>query len=452
MKFLPNLMVILLLQLPPMAAEAFGNIRLPWAGPERYRLAVIEFFEAEQTQRWGVIVTLVYFAVFSLIKKHGDANNAANFYRREKFVLTLQWLLVILSAVWYFGDYSRASSSTEVLIFLAAIAFSVALRAWFRMTPFKTRFCDMFFWSLFLLLFWAAFVRLEFDRAYLYRGLPRISGPWKNPNTFGLLMAIGVLLTSHFLTVTLKCAEGNSMRKVKIWLLACAMLAFAVHLLGSFSRGAWLACLLSCLYLWLVPASRFWNLLKRERLYCLLFIVASVSACVLAFWTLRHTEVPVIRRTFSVGNINDFSWRNRVDAWSGALRIAADGPLHGCGWQKPVAIYENYYMPARLTEGRAIKLNDYFTVAMSIGPVGLILLALIIWGQLWEPGAGRPLDAMERAQDRLCRAVTFLFLVGFWFDGGLFHSPAAFLFWAFIELRSSAASDRAWRSSELCAA
>ena len=57
---------------------------------------------------------------------------------------------------------------------------------------------------------------------------------------------------------------------------------------------------------------------------------------------LRQVEGAVARRAVSVANANDFSWRNRVAAWEGALQMMAERPWFGFGWNQPEQVYDKF--------------------------------------------------------------------------------------------------------------
>jgi len=233
-------------------------------------------------------------------------------------------------------------------------------------------------------------------------------------------------------------------------------------------------------------------MLKAVRSWLVLAII-SVAVGLLAFWSCRHTEWAVARRAYTLANANDFSWRNRVAAYEGALQMLADKPWFGFGWNQPEGVYEHYYRAAKVDEGMAIQLNDYFTLGTTLGIPALACFAMYIGlslspksrvqspksgsdslkskvqslrseaespksqkessvgavqvpveaGQMPEDGAagaaaaaGPTLDFRLWTLDSatVCRAGALVLLVGFWFDGGLFKLATAAPFWILLEL------------------
>ena len=80
--------------------------------------------------------------------------------------------------------------------------------------------------------------------------------------------------------------------------------------------------------------------------------LVAVSVAVLVFWNLRESQWLPARRAVSAANANDFSWRNRVAAWEGALQMMAEKPWFGFGWNQPERVYDNFIGPARCRKAR----------------------------------------------------------------------------------------------------
>jgi O-antigen ligase len=178
--------------------------------------------------------------------------------------------------------------------------------------------------------------------------------------------------------------------------------------------------------------STFSQWLRRNAPFLAIIVL---SLCALAFWQSRQTDGAIARRAVSVGNMNDFSWRNRLSAWEGALQIMAEHPWLGAGWNQPERMYDNYYRPVKSEEAAAIYLNDYFMLGATLGIPALFCFGMYIWLSLKQ---NSEFDKSEiRGVDwskTVCRAGAIVLLVGFWFDGGLFNLPTASMFWILLEL------------------
>jgi hypothetical protein len=186
------------------------------------------------------------------------------------------------------------------------------------------------------------------------------------------------------------------------------------------------------------------------------FSLLLLSIFVICFWQFRHTESPLARRLFSVGNPNDFSWRNRVAAWEGAGRMMLDKPVFGFGWGKAEEIYSKQYRAARLEESAAIQMNDYLMLGISAGVPALgcflVYVGLTMGRRLNHsphPACGHPLPIRwgeGQGAGRISQSTIYyqlstsaaagavVLLVGFWFDGGLFKLPTCVVFWVLLEL------------------
>jgi dienelactone hydrolase len=404
------------------------------------------------------------------------------------------WLcgLLLIAGLHYAFNFHTASSSTQALLLVAGAMIGKGARLWVtwgtqehstsniqhptssggRSIPQPSTFnLQLLLATLLLLLAVAALWHPEGALQFQYRGLNRWSGPWDNPNIFGLLMGTGLLIgvglfVSSFGFRVSSSPPGRGKGWV-LWLWPLALLVClaccAVGLLKSYSRGAWLGTALGLAVLAFQvlrfqvssfvesPAfscgscarSRFIGVSWFNKNWRPLSVVL-LSVVVLAFWQFRHTEFHPVRRAFSVGNVNDFSWRNRVAAWEGALSMMADKQLAGFGWNQPEPLYDQFYRPPKVSEGMAIQMNDYFMLGMSLGLPALICFAAYIGLSLtrsgergtrneWVPANLQPSTFNLQLND-VCHSAAIVLLVGLWFDGGLFNLATASLFWVLLEV------------------
>jgi hypothetical protein len=150
----------------------------------------------------------------------------------------------------------------------------------------------------------------------------------------------------------------------------------------------------------------------------------------------------------------DFSCRNRLAAWEGALQITGDWPWLGSGWGQPEIWYKYFFLPSNLTESAAIEMNDYLLLGATLGiPAffcfGMYLLRSFFKGTRLSGDSGLPLncpgewsrfvDQSASSRDSIwlktsCKAGALVLVVGFWFDGGLFKLATASVFWILLEL------------------
>jgi hypothetical protein len=291
---------------------------------------------------------------------------------------------------------------------------------------------------------------------YGYLGQARLSGPWGNPNMFGLLMGTGIALTLGA-AFSFQFSVFSQLRT--IWkmffslLYLIAIIIMGRGLLHSYSRGAWLAMFCSMAYL---VHAILQNKESKVRFYSHLFcrFRSKVNwlpdgfllffAAVLCFWHFQQTDWHPVRRIFSIINTTDFSWRNRIIAWETALQITAEHPWFGTGGNQPELLYEHYYLPPKLTESAAIQMNDYLLIGAATGIPVLFCFGMYVWLSLIKNSEARIQGPESATSDfglwtlewsrTTCRAGAIVLLVGFWFDGGLFKLATASTFWILLEL------------------
>ena len=283
----------------------------------------------------------------------------------------------------------------------------------------------------------AGFCQLRLSVLYKYRAELRLTGLWVNPNTFGLLAGVGFVIGVGLLMHEWR-TRGTApkwRRLAKFTFGAAALAALARHLLLSYSRGAWGATLFGVFYL-VYNEQRLQGVttLALIRSSATTRLLAVLVCCFVALAALMYSFGPrypstFLRRTFSFASNNDFSVGNRILAWDGALRMLADKPMLGFGRDKPLSIYDNYYRSSNVIDGRAIELNDYFTIGTTFGaPILLLFLVLIIRG-VTSYGSD-----IYNSSSIVARSALIVFMVAFWFDGGLFKLATCAPFWALLVL------------------
>jgi hypothetical protein len=419
-------------------------------------------FRGPETQ-WMVFLCLgIYFASFLLLRSRA----APDFWRASNPNLWLACMLLI-GVIIYAIDYSP---STQALALLGGAVLGQGVTVWagfnankpFPLSAF--RFPLLLVSLLVILLSLASVWNVDSGHSFEYRNHTRWSGPWDNPNIAGLLMGVGAALAAGMAVRRWKMGDGKSQmgeksRKMEVRKCAVVILflfaagLMARGLLHSYSRGAWVATGCGMVYFgWTLrrgnahltptlsprPLSG-----EGESLSCpscvswfnknwLSLSAILLSVVVLSFWHFRQTEWHPAHRAFSVGNQNDFSWRNRIAAWEGDLQMMAEEPWFGFGWNQPEPIYDYYYRAPRVVESMAIQLNDYLMLAATLGIPALFCFGMYLWLSLFRNSAFslQPLELLPAT----CRASAIVLLVGFWFDSGLFKLATASTFWILLEL------------------
>jgi O-antigen ligase len=401
--------------------------------------------------QWLVLVCLVfYFIAVSIFEVRFSPG--VRLWRIENSILW-KCAFVALALLGYTIGYSKSSNSTVTLVVLATMVFGKGVLMWTGWR--KNKLEQRPGWPMGLLvclltgsIFWQQKTNIGFQ----YHGITRWSGVWDNPNLFGLLMGASFVLSLGM------GISGSRVVSCPIWKIAgmfCCGLAALLAALGLFkslSRGAWLGTAVGLAYLvcfklenWKsYSGSVFWNWKNGMRAAVIVFFLAA-----LGFWQFRFIEWQPMRRAFSTANVNDFSWRNRITAWKGAIRMMERRPFFGYGWGKAEKVYGEEYRPTQMENGAAIQMNDYFMLGISIGVPALVCFLVYIGLSLRSPQSTVHSPSRTRGPDSVlevdnfedldwlqatCRAGAIVLLVGFFFDGGLFKLATGSVFWILLEL------------------
>jgi len=420
--------------------------------------------------QWFIVVSLAFYLGLFLTLGWPPANNSElRNLPASGFLIAFLSLAVGL----YLLRYDTGSLSTEVPTLLAGILAGKWVSFWTHANAAELRMRSAWVAGMLVFLFaLASLCETGGDDRFLYHGVIRWNGAWDNPNTSGLLMGAGFVLTlcpsrSFFKPVFASVDPAGVPWLSGAWrpfILSVRLVSAGLLLLGlahSFSRGAWLGTLAGVGWLlwpdgsrgsgvgrgaWELPVRRSavefqrrWKSSWITREWRLLSAIL-LALVVLGFWQFRETGWHPARRVFSLSRTEDFSWRNRVAAWEGALQIMAEHAWLGAGWNEPVRLYNSYYLPPKLTEGEAMEMNDLLILGASLGLPALFGFALCVWSTL---NRQQTIGTLGNQETRIpisdwlpttCHAAAIVLLVGFWFDGGLFKLPAAATFWILLEL------------------
>lgn len=378
----------------------------------------------------------------------------------------LKLLLVILAV----NQYSREADSvadiveqnsfrlgidqsSNCLVFVLGIVFSQYVSCFLgsvdRNSPLSTnRLARTFF----LLLLVTNLFPSPGVHVFKYHDQLRETGIWVNPNTFGLLMAVGFAVSLSWAVsevfgclllgdrgsssggVSPRSDRAGGCNRINLCLGLGGLAVFGVGLVSSYSRGAWLATLISFV---LTYGPTLLRHLGRTRT---IIHFRGISVCVVSRTNFISIAVIVVlvcsllfiigpeslltKRIQSVANTYDLSWRNRLTAWDGALGMIMDHPFLGSGWINMVERFEQLYSSTRLAEGLSIILNDYLTLGIGLGIPAILIFGWLV-GFSFAPRSC-PLSPSQSA--------LLVLLTGFAFDGGLFKLALAVPFWMLLEL------------------
>jgi hypothetical protein len=449
--------------------------------------------------QWMLLVCFTVWAGTSLLP---------TFNRKD---LPLIGLFVITMLAFYISQVG-SQPATDALVLLFAVtlgrgaSFFLSLKA--KGKRLKEEGCSirnlegrLFLVGLIVLLAIASWWHLDMKDNY-YHG-PRWMGLWNNPNDYGLLMGAGVVLATGLLaasqqsrvhspqleaksleSVTGQKSEVGShkqtenpkseigMRKAEtIWRFAirnwqCAILLVAALMMGvglvmSYSRGAWIAAIVGLLYL-----AKAYGKFKWRWVLPPILVVAAVTWF---FWNTPRTAPWYFQRL----DLSRGSVQHRVAAWKVGLEMMRDHPF-GVGWNRVVATYAMNYSPPE-NGVAAITTNDYLMLGTQLGIPGLACFiayaALCFTNRRLQISKHRPYLTLalsppagsgegivlppvtrhllpEASLRVACRAGALVFLVAFWFDGGLFKLATASVFWILLELGSSERGERIGKNGE----
>ena len=300
---------------------------------------------------------------------------------------------------------------------------------------------------------------------YFYRGIPRHTGPFDNPNNFGALLAAALVVVICFaareLGVNLeRRGKLASFGPSGLW--CVLVLIIGVSLQKTYSRGAWIAfmagaagavtigyrqCAASDEPVLSAAAA---SVVQCGRL------VMSLICSLVAFAALhfRSADSLVIQRLLSPFDATDLSWVNRVHAWYGGTKMALDNPLAGVGWDRVEMMYGAFYAPADVNGPGAIGTNDYIALACGLGLPALLCFLVYMMcavGASWhapaavhmEPRSEGSRIGMRGVFAGMCHmgdsevvaaGVNVTLLVAAVFNGILFTTALGVLMWASASL------------------
>jgi hypothetical protein len=410
-----------------LARTQFSALR----GLESLRAGLMTVLRSPDTQ-WEIVACLmVYFIGFQWLRATVQENSS---WRGPRSLLLNG--LVALATFAYIRDYPDSAGGQDYLTLLAAIVVGQGLAlwiAWDRRGANPLLSGRVFLRVFALLIAGLAFAHPTTGMTFEYRELARWSGIWRTPNLYGVLMASAAVI---FLMCAIEATRNARRLPAVCWLVG--LIVTGVGLAGSLSRGAWLGAALALGWIALRWAPTFANrapswIFTRATLGRL--AVIAISVYVIAYWTLRFSERPHVRRAFTAFNVNDFSWRNRVATIPGSLQMIAERPFLGHGWNRAERIYTSLYKPDFMTEGAAVTQNDYLMLGMSLGaPALFCLLGWIALGlrsiTTCDTMPGGCIDPVRLAAS----AAIIPLLIGFLFDGLLLKLATAVPFFCLMEI------------------
>lgn len=201
---------------------------------------------------------------------------------------------------------------------------------------------------------------------YHFAGHARWSAWFGNPNTYGCFAAVSLVAVAAHLSARRRDGRRlGGFDRLGVAVVGGASLAGVIF---SYSRSAWLGCLLAFGLMFggaLVRAIR----QLRHRL---------ALAAVLLVAVIAGTQVPGVGGRMAATFQRDASVSNRLLTWWDGLGMAATQGWAGWGWAGWRSEFERHYFSGLASSSGSIGVNDFVTFAISFGfPATLAYLALV---------------------------------------------------------------------------
>ncbi len=256
------------------------------------------------------------------------------------------------------------------------------------------------------------------DRSYFPDIEGRATSLFENPNYLGAYFAL-VLPVAIYNSVTAKSRNSRI-----LGFIVCTMMTVCTVL--TWSRGAWLALIVSVMIFFIVFSRK-----TMRALYC---IVAAIPF--LPFVLPSN----VVSRFMSIGNMADSSTSYRVYTWRGSIDLLKDHLWGGIGYGAEAfeRVYPAYAYAGM--EGAVHSHSLYLQVLISMGIVGLVCFATVILFY-FQKSFEYMKSPISRDNMLFCAAAvcsTLALLIMGLFDYVWYNYRVFFLFWVVLALGVSA--------------
>lgn len=365
-------------------------------------------------------------------------------------------LAVIWASVMALRQSHTAASPPIALIFITGITFYFYALVFFQKQD-KAAVVWFVLWGLFVLEMLGTTMWYSTDQ-FTYVKHHRATGLWEDPEIYGLMAGLTFLAFLTYLaaigfdTKKKPRSPRNYLDTVIQWLPAFPAALSFIGLVQSYTRGAWGGVAIGSLIITYngMKATSLrgeTETRKMHQAFTRVGLVLMAAACVVLVYVNQKEDGNgyFVRRLSSVYNINDFSWRNRVRAWVGALQMVAERPLAGYGWNKIGTAYDQLYSDPAIIEGGAIYVNDFCSVSTSAGLPVVIFLVFGVTLQLMVDYRENNL-ASSMGNNAQCEESCDWYNVGRWaclsvlmsgsfLNGVLIQVPLACAFWFILGAR-----------------
>jgi len=247
----------------------------------------------------------------------------------------------------------------------------------------------------------------DFLRGYIFNG--KIRASFSNSNGLGGYITAVIPIV---LSIGLMVKNGWSRLHVKIlaWVLI-SVLMFCLIL--TYSRGAWIASIMSIIL---------FSALKSRRFFVITVIVLIFLLFILPNSAKIHAN--------SIGRISDFS---RVSLWQEAVAIIEDFPVFGTGLNTYSLVAPHYKIGE---QGGTYPHNSYLQMAAETGLVGLAAFLWIIF-RLAKTSLGKLKNIKDKFYNYIIKGLIaglFGFLIHSFFDVNFYSFQLVILMWFIMGL------------------
>jgi O-antigen ligase len=206
---------------------------------------------------------------------------------------------------------------------------------------------------------------------FLDGSVARASGPISDPNDFAYLLAAVLPFVAYLFMI----------EPQRRWLWGSGLAALAMGILGSSSRGAFLA--LALMALWAIFTQRVAPVVVAGALAT----VALIAVVALGISSAKTSQNLKVRENGLSSSVS-----LREDYWSAALRMSANHPLLGIGPGRFEAASPGYVRNTPKLEHEIAVNNTYLGVLSEAGVIALLIflgLLTAIWRQILTATARR---------------------------------------------------------------
>lgn len=210
---------------------------------------------------------------------------------------------------------------------------------------------------------------------------------WKGKNALGLFLVMSLCISGGFLV--------NIKNKLYLLLIAVNTVIIMLGIVFSYSRGAWIASLVSGLGILCA---------KWRRIFWI------VAGCIII---LLLISPPLVSHRFnSIFNINELNIKERINLWSNTIQMVKENPLIGTGLGTFTQSYRDHYpgtVPEQGAGSRIIRHahNLYLQIVAEAGALGFIMFLWLLIIGLW-----RGISNFLKEKSSYLRAVRYGSLLG----------------------------------------